>query len=357
MALSESGAPKVGIPRALEYYQHFPFWKVFFEGLGAEVVVSPPTTKAVLASGSARLVAETCLPTKVFCGHVIALCGRTDYVFIPSVRSIERDVYNCSKFLGLPDLVRNAVPESPPILDIEIDVNKGEKTVRREIHKLASVFTRNPLRVNKAYQKALDAEREFKRCLAEGTGLEEALAKFDQVDAARSSHKRPSQAWLGVEDRHEGLVIAVVGHPYNIYDAYINQNLIARLERLGAKVVTAEMAPEGGLDEGTAKLVGRPYWTYEDEFVGAAGYYLDSDVDGVLAVVCFGCGPDSMMLDVVQRAAKQRRRLPFSVIVIDEHTGEAGLVTRLEAFVDMLDRKRRLERSKLSDSAALLRGV
>jgi len=61
----------------------------------------------------------------------------------------------------------------------------------------------------------------------------------------------------------------------------------------------------------------------------------------VLAVVCFGCGPDSMMLEVVQRAAKENRCKPFSTIVIDEHTGEAGLITRLEAFVDMLERRKR----------------
>jgi predicted nucleotide-binding protein (sugar kinase/HSP70/actin superfamily) len=106
------------------------------------------------------------------------------------------------------------------------------------------------------------------------------------------------------------------------------------------------MAPAGALDAGTVKLVKRPYWTYEDEVVGAAGHYLDQDADGVLGVVCFGCGPDSMMLEVVQRAAKGAHKTPFSTIVIDEHTGEAGLVTRLEAFVDMLERRKKLRATR-----------
>ena len=64
---------RIGIPRALLYYQYYPMWKTFFEELGAEVVVSPPTTQAMLAAGSARVVADTCLPVKVFLGHVLHL--------------------------------------------------------------------------------------------------------------------------------------------------------------------------------------------------------------------------------------------------------------------------------------------
>lgn len=330
---------KVGIPRALLYYQQYPMWKTFFSELGAEVVVSPPTTKATLAAGSARMVAETCLPTKVFAGHVLALADKADYVFIPSIRSLERDVYNCSKFLGLPDLIRNAIPESPTILDIEIDVNKGEKTVRREIHSLGHYFTRNPFRINRAYERALEVDRRYQALMQSGSPLPQAIAQFQDDDTVdQVSQRSDSPGDYG--DRNP-LTIAVVGHPYNIFDTYINHNLIGRLRKMGVRVVTAEMAPPGALDAGTVKLVGRPYWTYEDEVVGAAGHYLDSDVDGVLGVVCFGCGPDSMMLEVVQRAAKERRRKPFTTIVIDEHTGEAGLVTRLEAFVDMLERRRR----------------
>jgi len=67
---------------------------------------------------------------------------------------------------------------------------------------------------------------------------------------------------------------------------------------------------EGGktdeaLAAGVEKVVGRPYWTYEDEIVGAGGHYLEAGVDGVVAVVSFGCGPDSTMIDVVQRFARR----------------------------------------------------
>ena len=93
------------------------------------------------------------------------------------------------------------------------------------------------------------------------------------------------------------------------------------------------------LNEGISRLVGKPYFTYEREVVGAGGYYLAGDVDGIISVVAFGCGPDSMMIELVTRAARREFNKPLMSITIDEHTAEAGLVTRLEAFVDMLQRR------------------
>ncbi len=91
---------RAGIPRALLYYEYYPAWQTFFEELGAEVVVSPPTTQVILVEGSSRVVTDTCLPVKVFCGHVLTLVNKCDYIFIPAIRSVKSKIYNCSKFLG-----------------------------------------------------------------------------------------------------------------------------------------------------------------------------------------------------------------------------------------------------------------
>ena len=77
----------IGIPRALLYYQYYPMWKTFFEHLGVEVVTSEPTSRTTLAKGTARVVADTCLPAKVFVGHVLSLVDMCDCIFIPVVRS------------------------------------------------------------------------------------------------------------------------------------------------------------------------------------------------------------------------------------------------------------------------------
>ncbi len=330
--------PVVGIPRALLYYQYYPMWRTFFEALGAGVVVSPPTTKGLLASGSAKLVSETCLPTKTFCGHVLALHGHADLVFVPAIRSLEKQVYNCSKFLGLPDLVQATLSERPEVLTIDIDVNLGRGSVLHQLTKLGTRFSKNPLRLKRACDAALAADTAYKQLmLRERLTPPEAIARTYpdvppelEIDSSRFKY-----------DLRTPLTVAVVGHPYNIYDGYITHNLLRRLRAWGLTVVTAEMASEEGLDAGTLALAGHHYWTYEDEVIGAAGHYMNGGVDGVIGVVSFACGPDSVMLSQIQRAAKLPGARPWLGITIDEHTGEAGLVTRLEAFVDMLARRKR----------------
>ncbi|MBI2303532.1 MAG: hypothetical protein HYU86_02130 [Chloroflexi bacterium] len=319
----------VGIPQALLYYQYYPMWKTFFQHLGAQVVTSPPTTRGTVTSGSARVVAETCLPVKVFCGHVISLVGKCDYVFVPSIRSIERDAYNCSKFLGLPDVVKAVVPECPPLLDPDIDISKeGKRGFYLAIYALARRFTWNPLKVKEAAEAAWQCHMRFQsQTREEGITLSCALSRMEDGMPSDEEGVNPSSA-----------TIALIGHPYVLYDEYINHRFLQRLRQLGAQVVTPEMAQIQELDRGVTRLIGKPYWTYEDEVTGAGGHYLDSQVDGVIAIIAFGCGPDSVMIDVVKRYA-QRVSKPFMAITIDEHTAEAGLVTRLEAFMDMLRRR------------------
>lgn len=370
---------KVGVPRALLYYQYYPMWRTFFEALGGEVLVSSPTTKATVAAGSEQVVAETCLPVKVYCGHVLELSSRVDRVFVPAVRSLEPRVLNCSKFLGLPDLIRAVLPQVPPLLDPEFDLDhkssedkewlpptSAEISLRarlafyQALYRLGSAFTRDPRRIKAAAKQAWEVHQAYLRLMQEGLTPPEAIACWERrgsatgetdaadrdgqpsgaLDPLAKSGPCPSGKPPGPREGEKGeQVIALIGHPYNLYDAYITHSLVSRLREMGVRLVTAEMATPEELRQGILDLTGQPYWTYEDEVVGAAGHYLrDEQVDGIIAVGSFGCGPDSTLLDAVRRAARERGR-PFMSLVIDEHTGEAGLITRLEAFIDMLVRR------------------
>lgn len=343
---------KVGIPRALGYYQHYPMWRTFFEELGAEVVVSPRTSRALLSAGAARVVAETCLPTKVFCGHCAALGREVDFIFVPSVKSIESQVYNCSKFVGLPDLVRQTSTDIAPIVDIEIDVNQGLRKVRDELHQVGRRFTLLPWRIDRAMDRALSVDQQYQEAMRRGLTPPEALELIFPDQPYRPSAVRTTSTVISTRRQ---LVVALIGHPYNIYDEYVNHNLVGRLRSMDVKLITPEMITPQGLDSGILALVGKPYFTYEREVVGAGGYYLAEEVDGVISVVAFGCGPDSMMIDVVTRAARKRFNKPLMNITIDEHTGEAGLVTRLEAFVDMLQRRLARQEKRGGNGASIPR--
>ena len=326
---------RIGIPRGLLYYQYYPMWGTFFEELGAEVVVSPPTTQTMLAEGSARVVADTCLPVKVFLGHVITLVKKCDYIFIPAIRSVKSKVYNCSKFLGLPDMTKAVVPESPPILDIDIDINKGKRALYQAIYKLGRHFTWNPFKVRRASLAAWQAylnyrELMFSHGLTPLQVIQRASGRAEAERKVRPSHPNPRQA-----------TIALIGHPYLLYDEYTNHRLIHRLEQAGNRVLNPEMLTTEELELAVARLTGRAYWTYEEEVVGAGGHYLQSEADGVIGIMTFGCGPDSLMMDTVRRQAAKVRTTPFMSLILEEHTAEAGVVTRLEAFLDMIYRRKR----------------
>jgi predicted nucleotide-binding protein (sugar kinase/HSP70/actin superfamily) len=141
------------------------------------------------------------------------------------------------------------------------------------------------------------------------------------------------------------LTVALVGHPYNLYDDYVTHRMLARLRALGARVRTSDSVHPAGRWAAVEELGQNPYWTYEDEIVGAGGSLLRQNVDGLISVSAFGCAPDSVMLSVLTQAA-QRADIPYMSLILDEHSGQAGLITRLEAFVDMIYRRRMLSRRK-----------
>jgi len=321
---------RIGIPRALLYYQYYLMWKTFFEELGAEVVISPPTNQAMMSSGSSRVVADTCLPVKIFCGHVLFLADKCDYIFIPAIRSVQSKVYNCAKFLGLPDMTKAVIPESPPILDIDIDITRGKRELYQAIYKLGRRFTWNPAKVRQAALAAFKAHLNYRRLM-----LSHGLTPPQAIEIITGEAKPE------LSSNHPPLSnIAVIGHPYLLYDEHINHRLIHRLEQADYRVLTPEMLTTEELELATAKLAGTAYWTYEHEVVGAGQHYLESGVDGVIGLMTFGCGPDSVMMDMVHRQAARLRATPFMCLTLEEHTAEAGIVTRLEAFLDMIHRKK-----------------
>ncbi|MFC1974427.1 acyl-CoA dehydratase activase-related protein [Chloroflexota bacterium] len=326
---------KVGIPRALLYYQYYPMWKVFFEELGAEVVVSSPTTQTILSSGSSRVVADTCLPVKVFLGHVLSLVEECDYMFIPAICSVKSKIYNCSKFLGLPDMTKAVIPESPHILGMEVDINRGKRRLYQTIYKLGRHFTWDPFKVRQASIAAWQAHLSYKQLMAShNLTPPQAIERVFSTPQAKPTTRPDSP----ISDQ---ATIAIVGHPYLIYDEHTNHRLIHRIEQAGSKVLTPEMLTTSELELAIARLTGRAYWTYEDEVIGAGEHYLESSADGVIGIMAFGCGPDSLMMDVVRRQAARLRATAFMCLTIEEHTSETGIVTRLEAFLDMIHRKRR----------------
>ena len=324
---------RIGIPRALQFYQSYPMWRTYFEALGAEVVISPPTNRDILASG-ARIVADvTCLPVKVYMGHVLWLRqhGNVDSIFVPAIRSVEMGALHCSKFQGLPDLVRSTVPGEINILDLGIDVHRYKISPRKAFNKLGFNITHNPYSVHRAWNSATALDSGYTSGLVQNQlTYPEALSKL--YGGEWISKKR-------ISDAKNPIKVALVGHPYCLYDDYINHDLFVSLQNLGVSIVTSEMVSLEEAKRGIQLTTGQKRWFFEDWMSGAAGHYLHSqDITGVIAVQAFTCGPDSAMVETITRRAHDLHK-PFMNLVLDEHGSAAGIITRLEAFVDMLSRQ------------------
>jgi predicted nucleotide-binding protein (sugar kinase/HSP70/actin superfamily) len=311
---------KVGIPRALLYYHYYPGWEAFFRTLGAEVVLSDETTKLIVDSGVRLAVDEACLPVKLYLGHLANLRDKgVDCIFAPRVVSVERKKYLCPKFLGLPEMARFGVPDLPRLLDVEINVHRQYHKTRRDLKKLAAAFDRRPWVIARALRAAKLAQEEYEATMRLG--------------------RTPHDVLSGTENTHqEGKVrVAVLGHAYNLNDKFISMDLLSKLREFGAEVVTAEMLRPQDIKRGAGLLEKEIFWTFGKELMGAAFHLMEEGkIDGVVLVASFGCGPDSLVCELVERMYKRGKNAPVLMLTLDEHTGEAGVVTRLEAFIDML---------------------
>lgn len=99
--MTQNNDKVIGIPRAMSFYHNYPFYYGFFTALGIKIVLSDVTTKQTLSNGSALVVTETCLPIKIYVGHVLNLLDKgIDKIFVPSIQSVDYKIYNCSKSEG-----------------------------------------------------------------------------------------------------------------------------------------------------------------------------------------------------------------------------------------------------------------
>jgi predicted nucleotide-binding protein (sugar kinase/HSP70/actin superfamily) len=122
-------------------------------------------------------------------------------------------------------------------------------------------------------------------------------------------------------------------------------NLIERLRKMGCNVFLPETLDTGSIEQQAATVPKRVFWTLGRKMVGSA-LYMDKrpDIDGIIYLACFGCGPDSLIGEIIEHKVENKS---FMMLTIDEHSGEGGLVTRLEAFCDMLRRRRMLGEGNL----------
>ena len=317
----------IGIPRALYYYKYYSLWKTFFEELGAKVVVSETTNKKILIEGISSCISEACLPIKAYFGHTISLFGKVDYIFIPRFTSVSKDQYICPQLAGLPDMIRNTYKICPKIIDTEINLRQSPKNSIKAALNAGSYITDDKRKIRKAFYKALavyQQEREVIKC---------GIVPFEDEKKGN----------LKVINNHKhDYTICIIGHNYNIYDSYLNMQLIKKLKSLGAGVITLDMLDYKLSEAACNDLNKKPYWDFGTRAYGGVVQLINnnSNIDGVIILTSYGCGVDSFVDELVQSMLKNNSDLPFMKLTLDEHSADTGMMTRIEAFIDMLARRK-----------------
>jgi predicted nucleotide-binding protein (sugar kinase/HSP70/actin superfamily) len=294
----------LGLPRSLLFHKYHVLWESFFNALDVETVTSPQSNRAILARGIELAVDETCVPVKLFLGHVDALRDKADYILVPRIVTLAKDETACVKFLGAYDVARNSVP-GVRLLEYSVDVKNGLHQ-RPELCRIGETFERNRRKVRRAYDHA---------------AIEHLRHTAELDERQEQALSRP------------GMKVLVVGHAYNLYDEMLGKPIVDFLAKNGVEVVCSEFH-DTAKARTLAKLVSKDIpWTYNKELLGALESYRDR-VDGIIFLVTFPCGPDSLMTELCMRRVKGT---PSIMLVLDELQSEAGLQTRLESFIDLIE--------------------
>ena len=302
---------KIGLPRALLFHHYGECWTSFLRAVGAEPVVSATTTAEMVAAGTIHADNETCLPVKVFTGHLMGLRENSDAILVPRVTSQHRGTRSCPKYLGLPDMARSMGSDLPPVLAPAMDLADRRHRWAGEWYAVA-------------------------RELGAGDNTA-ARAVRVLLDGLRSLEDRP------VKRLPAGFRVGVAGHLYNVHDERVSLGLLDRRRSMGAEPVTAEQVPRRQVRRQLKTLDRRIRWDFESRIVGAVLHWSRAAaVSGIVYVNSFACGPGSMIGALVEDILARESSVPLMTVTLDEHSGEGGLVTRVEAFLDMMRRAPRV---------------
>ena len=294
----------IGIPKALIYWKYPLFWEAFFKELGFEILLSPSTNKEIVEMGVKVSDPENCFSNKVFFGHLLWLDGKCDWIFVPRLKTNKDKLEYCPKFFGLPDLAKILV--KTPILTETFDERREE--FGKSLRKLGKKLNKN----------RKDVERTTEAAWVE-------VEKNSQGFSKKIQSKKPK--------------IVLISHPYNLYDDYVNLRIKEKLEKLGTEPIFIDEVPTNEIQNPNSKIQNLDlpefHWEFGKEIMEKIQTILNHNLAGAIEISSFQCGCDAVLKEFVEKTIKANK-IPFLYLLIDEQTGEAGIQTRLEAFIDTL---------------------
>jgi predicted CoA-substrate-specific enzyme activase len=312
-------AKTIGIPRALMvYYQQFPFWRTFFEDLGFNVIVSKESDKELVNKSIETITTEACLPVELMHGHVMDLYEKgVDYIFVPFIVNAKQregnptSNCNCPWIQTYPFMVKAALrgkADDTKLLYPTLHFRYFKRALVKELTEyFGDKFSIPKTKIREAILKADAAQTDFeKRLVNYGKSIIKSLPE----------NCRP---------------VVILGRPYNTADSHLNLGLIEKLISQDVMPIPIDMLDLSGYN--IFESYRNMYWPNGQKIIAAA--QMVAKTDGLYAVYLsnFRCGPDSFIWHYVTEELKGK---PFLHLEVDEHSADAGMVTRIEAFLDSM---------------------
>ncbi|MEO0216451.1 MAG: acyl-CoA dehydratase activase [candidate division WOR-3 bacterium] len=321
----------IGIPRSLVFYELFPFFYKFLTSLGFNPILSEPTNRPIIQQGSEISVADTCLPVKVAMGHIQSLTQRgITQFFIPSVITMKPNSpiftrsFVCPYVQAFPYLVSSIFGEKIAVYSPYLYFDRAPKTL---IDSLYNNFA-------KKFGKKKDEVRYAIQC------------GFEYQKEIREQIKDIGQKIL---DEHQGLGFVILSRPYNGYDSGMNLKLSRKIRNLGVLPIPLDF-----IKLNFQQLIGDfrdMYWHYGQKILAAIEEISNNERLYPVYLSNFACGPDSFLINYFREKLNNK---PMLVLELDEHSGDAGFITRLEAFYDSITGKARKTTPKIFKVKSIL---
>ena len=307
-------APKrgftVGIPRALSVHTLYPLYSWFFHELGIKTFLS----ENVSHEGVARAESTYCFPAEIAHGAVQDCLDRgADYVLLPHYRdmpSYEDGVHAnfCPITQSLPYYIDKAFPgvDKRKWLPLVVSFKFGNEKALELFRLMGEKLGIGGAEAEKAFSAALEKQNGY-FAAAKRLGIE-ALEEARKAD-------RP--------------VIAVLGRAYNAFTPEANMGIPRKITTRGYSIVPYDILSFDG-----EKIFPNMYWYYGQEDVKTAALLKKEDNVYLAYITNFSCAPDSFILHYIKWIMGRK---PFLVLELDSHTADAGVDTRVEAFLDIID--------------------
>ena len=300
----------IGIPRCFSIYTLWPLYSWFFHSLGVEIFVS----KNIPTEGIARVESAYCFPAEIAHGAVQDIFERNlDYIFLPHFKDMKSYEKNypanfCPITQSLPYYIKKAFPEIPedkylaPVISFMYGVEKASESFIEMGCKLGF----NEHDSKKAFTIAYRKQMEYFTKAAD-------LGKTALAEAR--SAKKP--------------VIAILGRPYNAFTSDANMDIPKKYTTGGYSVIPFDILPFTD-----ASIYPNMYWYYGQEDMKASALLKNEDNIYITYISNFSCAPDSFLLHYLKWIMGTK---PFLILELDSHTADAGVDTRIEAFLDIIE--------------------